>query len=150
MSAISSPRKMPGEIGGTGNNERERTREKPNLKKKQSEPIDVNVCEKEGCRLPAYGRCHWRNPCRIPEKTGGCNQLYCELHGAHFDNFRKFQCCTNCHTNFLWARKRRHDCRLILYVILVLLVIVTGTMTAMFLAIEPEVQKHFKADRSDQ
>ena len=140
-SAISSPRKIPSEVGGTGNNELERTSEKPNLRQGGHTEPTGDICEKKGCRLAAYGRCQWRNPCRFPRRTGGCMQLYCELHGAHFDNFRKFQCCTDCHLDFLRARKSRHDCRIVLAILFVLMVIVTGIMAAIVLAVEPEISK---------
>lgn len=62
-------------------------------------------CQKQGCRLQAYGRCQWKNPCSLPEKRGGCNDLYCELHASSkLENFRKFQCCQDCQELFMDAR----------------------------------------------
>ena len=96
---------------------------------------ELGQCEKELCTNIAYGRCYWRNPCRIPRRIGGCKKLFCEIHGAQFDNFRKFQCCSDCYDDFAHSRKYRQNCRLVLIVIL-LLVLVIGAITVAVIVTE--------------
>ena len=100
--------------------------------------------------MRAYGRCYWRNPCNLPTKQGGCLQLYCELHGATFSNFRRFQVCQSCHDDFIHARRCRHNGRIILVIIFLLVAIVVATVTAFMVSNENYLSSRKESPKADK
>ena len=82
ISRPGSAEKRQSEVGGTG------TEDEPTQTQNHFHisVADLNntmhYCEKSGCRLRAFGKCGWDNPCRIPRHKDGCGQYFCEFHGA--------------------------------------------------------------------